>query len=395
MRSWKNAHRTSASSHAAREPDSDPWMIEYLQLQTYRLPLVQPWRTSDARLATRRGWLVRLDSQGKSGYGDCAPLAQAGTGSHAESQRWWQGHLKHLQGRESGDILADHKLLREAPPAAACALECALLDVQAQLQQRTLRALLDARPLDTLPVNATIGALDSESSTRAHAAEQAGFQVLKLKVGMQPPAETLHQLRRLAAGLAPGTRLRLDANQAWSGVAAVQRFLQALAAFPVEYVEEPLRAPTLKALQRLQQDSPVSIALDESLACLPHDEVLEGLPGACLILKPMALGGLRPCLRLARKASHHAMRVICTSVVESAAGIWNTAQLAACLGSNGEIPAQGLATSAWLAQDLGQAPPIRNGLLQLGQQAGSGFVAYAREPAKQHPHRLQGATKHP
>ena len=46
----------------------------------YRLPLRQPWAGARGGFAVREGWLVRLvTDSGLIGYGDCAPLPQAGT----------------------------------------------------------------------------------------------------------------------------------------------------------------------------------------------------------------------------------------------------------------------------------------------------------------------------
>jgi L-alanine-DL-glutamate epimerase-like enolase superfamily enzyme len=61
---------------------------------------------------------------------------------------------------------------------------------------------------------------------------------------------------------------------------------------------------------------------------------------------------------------------VVTSVVESAAGLWPTAQLAAATGSR--IP-HGLATADWLAADLGGAPRPIGGRLWLPARPGSGF----------------------
>ena len=48
----------------------------------YRLPLRQPWVSARGGFVVREGWLVRLVTDaGLIGYGDCAPLPQAGTES--------------------------------------------------------------------------------------------------------------------------------------------------------------------------------------------------------------------------------------------------------------------------------------------------------------------------
>ncbi|MGB5833742.1 MAG: o-succinylbenzoate synthase, partial [Thiohalocapsa sp.] len=62
--------------------------------------------------------------------------------------------------------------------------------------------------------------------------------------------------------------------------------------------------------------------------------------------------------------------VVLTSLVESAAGLWASVQLAAATGSP---LTHGLATGDWLARDLGLAPVPRAGRILLPDVAGSGF----------------------
>ena len=350
--------------------------ISRVRLIPYRLPLARPWVTAGGTFESRQGWLLRLEAGGGAGFGDCAPLPAAGGKDGGECASWWENHLDSLRGRDLAELLADGALAADTPTAVACALECAALDLQARLAGMPLRMLLAPAAASRVPVNAMLGALDSHSAARALAAEEAGFDTLKLKIGHAPPDETLQQLEALATRLSPGTRLRLDANQAWTSPAAVQSFLEGLEGLPVQCVEEPLSDADVEQLGRLHRHSPVPIALDESLGCLPGDELIGALPGAWLILKPMRLGGLRPALALARRARPRGCHAVCTSVVESAAGLWATAQLAACLDAEAEPAAHGLATSAWLAGDLGRPPPIEAGRMRLPDAPGSGFVPY-------------------
>ena len=90
-----------------------------------------------------------------------------------------------------------------------------------------------------------------------------------------------------------------------------------------------------------------------------------------LVLKPATFGGLQRTLSLARAATNLGFEVVLTSLIESAAGLWPSLQLAAALSS--PIP-QGLATSSWLAHDLGRVPDPEQGRIWLGQHRGSGFI---------------------
>ena len=356
--------------------------VRQVRLLPYRLPLRAPWPGAEAGWRARRGWLLILWAGEQAGYGDCAPLPADGGPAHAAAETWLTAHLGRLRGRSVDELLEDPRLLAEAPPAVACAVETALLDLQARLARRPLRTGIDPGARDRLPVNALAGALDETAGEAARAAGAQGFSVVKFKVGREDPAATLQRLRGLAPRLPPGRRLRLDANRAWRDREAVARLLEGLAGLPVEMVEEPLRAPTVEDLAWLQARVPRPLGLDESLLDLPHDALLEAVPGAWLVLKPSCLGGPRATLALARAGAEGDHPLVVSSALESAAGLCALAEFAACLPTPEPMPAQGLATADWLADDLGDPPVIRHGTLCLGDHPGSGFQPHTSPPEK-------------
>lgn len=445
--------------------------LEALGIRPYALPLHQPWTSARGTRTERRGWLVEVRAAGLCGYGDCAPLPEAGTEGVAAAEarlRRWQAQLPghsladlldlgrqdpygaasvkpsryplgassnaasgdttgassspasgdttdtsstaasaNATGSSSGALFAD--LGRTSPtPAARFALESALSDLAARLAGVPLRQWLTSRAGDAVPVNATLGTLRDQTPARIVTACQAGYQVLKLKVGLDAPETELAHLRELATHLPPGASLRLDANGAWDYDQAA-RLIARLNDLPIESLEEPLKVPDWRSLASLQALARFPLALDESLhqdpgnilgrTGLPIDRLLAaaqavlssntasagllaGLsvdrllaagapPVRRLVLKPAAVGGLRRTLFLARKAADLGLEIVLTSLIESAAGLWPSLQLAAALSSS---LAQGLATASWLARDLGRVPDPRGGYILLGQDPGSGFV---------------------
>jgi o-succinylbenzoate synthase len=345
-----------------------------LSVSPYRLPLRRPWRSARDRLENRSGWLVTAAMDGCRGYGDCAPLPAAGTETpavaRAQLARWRETaaslrcddpleHLLKALGRPSAS----------PAPAADCAVECALLDLQARRAGIPLRQLLAGSAADQVAVNAMLGEASQVTPDAIRDAVAQGFRVLKLKVGIAVAAVELARLDAVGGVLPAGSALRLDANGAWEMPEAA-RFIAGLRALPIESLEEPLTRPTDTLLARLQQAAGFSIALDESLARWPSPLSPRSLPVRRLVLKPGVVGGLRRTLTLARGAQAAGREVVLTGLVESAAGIWATSQLAAAVGST---LAHGLATGTWLARDLGTAPCPVGGRLVLPERPGSGF----------------------
>jgi L-alanine-DL-glutamate epimerase-like enolase superfamily enzyme len=210
---------------------------------------------------------------------------------------------------------------------------------------------------------------DVEAQARRAVAE--GFGTLKLKVGLDPEGD----VARVAAAKRacdPATRIRIDANGAW-GEDEAQRFLERIARFDLELVEQPVPAHDLAALARLRRVSPVPLAADESASS--EDAARRVLAGGCtdvLILKPSVLGGLRTAWRIALAAERAGIDVVVTSLLDSGLGIAAAAHLAASLP--GDRYAAGLATQRLIAEDLIDPIDITDGALHLPPGPGLGVV---------------------
>jgi o-succinylbenzoate synthase len=321
---------------------------------------------------------VVASCKGISGYGDCAPLPEAGTEPAASAEHrlrhWCRASARpNTRQRQASLTTLLEQLADELPsetPAADCAVETALLDLQARILGLPLRRLLSADACDSIVVNAALGSAAELSRQQVSTALTQGWRVLKVKVGTADPEQELRRLGEVAKILPDDALLRLDANGAWTWPTATG-FISGLHGLPIDCIEEPLASARDADLARLQANAPFAIALDESLARRPWPIDAAALPVRRLVLKPAAIGGLRPTLRLAHAALECGRQVVLTSLVESAAGVWATAQLAAATDSP---LAHGLATADWLQQDLGPAPRARLGRITLPRRPGSGFV---------------------
>lgn len=335
----------------------------------YRLPLHQPWASARGEFVVREGWLVRLVADaGLIGYGDCAPLPQAGTESMDSAVAWLSDWAATLPGLPLEVALDRIMASSVEAPAACCGLETALLDLQAQQAGLPLARWLNSRSSAAVKVNAVLGGLDSQAIERALAAVAEGYSVLKFKVGLAAGFEEIPLLHDLARRLPAGISFRLDANCAWNEREA-EGFLGALAGLPVESVEDPLDHPNMVSWLRLQAKVSFPLAADESLRIMGTDTVSTRSPVRRVVLKPMVLGGLATALALARRAHEANVECVVTTTVDSAVGVTSALHLAAAVAND---LAHGLATSAWLARDVGMVPPVVDGVLRLEGVPGLG-----------------------
>lgn len=340
-------------------------------LLPFRLPLVRPWRFGPHSVTERIGWLVRLENTGgETGWGEAAPFPQIGTETPARARAWLEAVLPTLQGQTSSQALDGLESPRTAPPAARCALETALLDLSARERGIPLAQLLDPNALPRVAVHAAAGTLDGSAADRLQQAATAGFRCAKLKLAGDA-AQQHRLLQRLLPSVPDNLSLRLDANRAWDPVSA-DAFVHHLDPARITLMEEPLAQGTPDAWARLQAVSPVPLALDESLDHRTLDAIVERTAVRTLVLKPNRLGGLLPCLAIARRALQAGMQSLVTTALDGALGTSAAAHLAAAVDAPGNPQIHGLATSDWLALDLAPPPQISDGAMDLPPGPGLG-----------------------
>ena len=306
------------------------------RLLRYHSPIVTAHGTVEDR------WTVLLtlvDEDGNVGMGEAAPLAgfTSDTVEAAESAlRGWAA-----DETDDGD-----------PPAsvtARAAIDSALLDLAARIAGTTVHRLLAPESPDRLAVSAlATGGSPAAIATSAAAAVAAGHATVKVKVGTHGIHGDVDRVSAVRSRIGPDVRLRLDANGAW-GVGEALRHLDRLAAFDIEFVEEPVAG--LDDLAEVRLSSPIPTAVDESARTV--DDVSRAVEmGAAdlVVLKPSAIGGPLEAARAATMVRSAGLDVVVTSLMEGSVGIRAAAHLASAIGALD--PAPGLATASLLAVDV-------------------------------------------
>lgn len=347
-------------------------LISRVAICAYDLPLARGWSSARGTLERRRGWLLRLQSgEGALGFGECAPLPGAGTETFDEAAATLRSLLPELAGKR-GDVALERLFGITQSPAARCALETALLDLAANSAGCSVARHLNPRALESVRVNAMIGALHSDAGARAQRAAAEGYRVLKLKLGVSSPETEIRALHELVRGLPSELSLRLDANRAWDEDTA-RTMIEALSGLPIEGLEEPLSGGGLEALRELQAIAPWPLAIDESLAQLSVDELASNPPVQRLVLKPMVVGGPLSALHIAASLRSAGIEIIVTTTVDTAVGTLAALHTAAALAGDST---HGLATSSWLAEDVATPPAIERGQMMLGSRPGLGVIPF-------------------
>ncbi len=203
---------------------------------------------------------------------------------------------------------------------------------------------------DRVPVNATVPAVPAPEVAGV-LARFDGCTTVKVKVA-EAGQELADDLDRVAAvrDLAPGARIRVDANGAW-GVDEARDALRRLSRYGLEYAEQPCRTvPELAhlrvALARAGLDVP--IAADESIRRAQDPlEVARRHAADVIVVKVAPLGGVSAALRIVGEVG---LPAVVSSAIDTSVGIRAGIALAAALPQLSH--ACGLGTIGLFADDV-------------------------------------------
>ncbi len=285
----------------------------------YAIAFRVPIATGTREWGQRRGaWLRVEDDAGRVGFGEAAPLGP-------------------LESPEALAAALEHGPFHDA------AFDLAALDLEAQRFGRPLAWLLSDSPRSQVAVNAFLAAtgVDAVAAQAADAVER-GFRTVKLKVAAARPDEDIARVLAVRERVGEGVAIRLDAGGSWDEETA-HRVLRAVEHCDIEYVEDPVAGD----LRTVCRQCNVPVAADVRTI---EDgwRVIRTRGAGMLVLKPMAIGGVRPTRELAVAAIDAGLGVVVTSIFESAVGVAGALHLAASLP--GPERAHGLATVGLLEE---------------------------------------------
>jgi len=274
--------------------------------------------------------VVRLEDGTHRGRGECVPYARYG-----ETVEGVRAAVEAMEPALAAGL--DRAGLQDAmaPGAARNALDCAFWDLEAK---RAGARVWDVAGLAAPKPVQTVYTLSLDTPEKmGEAAAAAGRPLLKLKL---TGAGDLDRVKAVRAN-APGARLVVDANEAWTPdiVAPLSRDLAALG---VEMIEQPLPAGSDAVLADFEH--PVPLCADESA----HDRAsLAGLAGRyeMINIKLDKTGGLTEALALKDAAEAAGFQVMVGCMVGSSLSM-----------APGHLVAQGAAVvdldaPLWLARD--------------------------------------------
>jgi len=341
-----------------------------LELARRTLTLANPLQSAHGEVRERELLIVELTGKdGTVGYGEAAPMESYDGVTLADVQHALEGYMPVVAGSagmNGAQMIAACRRVADLPQALA-AIDMALWDRGGRRADKPIAQMLADTPVDRVPVNATLTALDRAGvAEQAAAAAREGFGAIKLKVGVGDDAGRV-AAARAAAG--PRIALRLDANGAWSVEQAV-RAIEALSPAGLELVEEPTHG--LQAVREVRERVAVRVAIDETAA--EHGALGAGVADA-VCLKVSRCGGIGGLVAAATLVRASGAEVYLASTLDGPLGVAAAVHAAAALASRGAMPHCGLATLSLFA-GLDDQLPVREGAIALPTGPGLGVEPF-------------------
>lgn len=349
--------------------------INRVEIREIRLPLVHFFETSFNRTTVRRIVLVRVDSDGLTGWGEVA-AGEEPFYSHEDTETAW--HILK-------DFLIPRSLKREWATAselapqfrpirghnmAKAALENALWDVEAQ-QKGTPLARLIGGTLDDIPCGVSIGIQDSaeELLEKIQRELDAGYQRFKIKIKPGWDVEILDRVRNRF----PRIPLMADANSAYT-LSDISR-LKELDRFYLMMIEQPLGWEDLIDHSRLQRELATPICLDESIHSAEDARKAIEI-GACKIIniKLGRVGGFASARAVHEVCRAKNVPVWCGGMLESGIGRAHNIAMSSLPGFT--LPGDVSASRRYWKQDIidPEVTVSAQGTIRIPQSSGLGFT---------------------
>lgn len=304
----------------------------HTKLYRYQLPMDSGVVLRDNKLSERIGYIIQLECDGTTGFGEVAPLPgfsledaeQAGIQLQHELELW-----SHNNPQTPFD---------ELYPSVAFGFSMAMMELRGDLNTE---GNYQAAPLCTGDPDELIPVLN----------EMKGEKVAKVKVGLYEAIRD-GMLVSLFLESIPDLTLRLDANRAWKPEKAKQfiKYIAPSLRQRISFIEEPCQKPEDSLAFAI--DHGVAIAWDETLqeAVRSPEFNLSDLTGVkAVVIKPTLIGSVERCVAIIERAQQLGIKPVLSSSIESSLGLTQIARLAQQYLPN-EVP--GLDTIGLYQQQL-------------------------------------------
>ncbi len=325
--------------------------LEQITLYPLKMPLISHFETSFGRIYERECVLVKIESEGLTGWGECA--ADRDPGYSYETTRTVLHILKDfilplLVGQDVTDA-ADFQL-RVMPvrghPLAKAGVEMALWDLLGKRNGQSLKQMFGGVK-EQVQVGVSVGLQDTTTDllnvVEKYLAD--GYQRVKLKIKPGRDVSEATAVRRAY----PSLKLQVDANSAYTLQTAAA--LHPLDDLNLLLIEQPLYEDDIWDHRLFQQQIKTPVCLDESIISPRHARYAIEMQACRIInIKPGRVGGLSQAIQIHEMCRAIGMPVWCGGMLETNIGRASNLALASLPGFT--LPGDISASARYYRQDV-------------------------------------------
>ena len=271
---------------------------------------------------------IRYEKDGIIGWGEAAPGETEGAGTPEEVQKELERFVATgIEGESIQDLYNRSKELK-IPPCAYAAIDIALWDWKAKKAGLPLNQILGF-PRPYTPTSVTIGINKPDVIKKRIPLLLDGTTVKSLKIKLGSPeglsADKIMYEQVVESTKGYNVKIRVDANGGWN-VKDAKYMMQWLAERGVDYIEQPLKEGEENELEKIYNDRPLPIYLDESC------RFSENIPKFAsyvdgVNMKLMKCGGITEALRIISTAKTYGLKTMIGCMSESSVSIAAAASL--------------------------------------------------------------------
>ncbi|MDH2998761.1 o-succinylbenzoate synthase [Pasteurellaceae bacterium LFhippo2] len=276
------------------------------KLYRYTIPVETGVILRNRRLKQREGFALQLTENGKTGWGEIAPLPEFSLETLEQCEQ---------QLRNWTTLWLDNQIaeLDNCVPSVAFGVSCALAELNGELGEI---ANYRAAPL----------CYGDPDELYQELAQIEGEKVAKIKVGLYE-ANRDGLIANMFLEAISDLKLRLDANRSWTLEKALL-FASKIAPehkARIQFIEEPCKTPELS--RQFAEQTGIAIAWDETVR--EPDFLVKKEPNlTAIVIKPTLVGSIQKCVKLIEQAHSLGLIAVISSSIESSLGLTQLARLA-------------------------------------------------------------------
>ena len=248
-------------------------MYKSIETLLVEIPTIRPHKMAVATMQTQTLVLIKIQTlDGFTGWGEATTIGGLGYGEESPESiktnidTYFTPLLKSLSNLNIAQILQVLEKNINGNRFAKCAIQTALLDIQAQKLNLPLSELLGGRLRNSVPVLWVLasGDTDKDIAEAQKMLANKRHNFFKLKIGSRSVEADVEHVLTIKKALGSEVSIRVDVNRAWTELEAIKG-IQLLQDGGIDLIEQPCAIDNIDAMERLTRRFDIAIMADESL----------------------------------------------------------------------------------------------------------------------------------